>query len=190
MVENSCNNNFATWLDVNIQYKESYKKINSYITSNNAINPDDTSKKVELEIASGIRSDMSQMVRKTKQLTIYEYAALSQSDVIAAYLTKRQSEVALLRENYSFEEIAKKLGISQKTAFATYKQAVRKIEKYKKLNPLQIPIGLSPQQSEIYNLYFIKGYKPSVIAEKLNTSPATIKEQLKRIKSKVKRGTN
>lgn len=189
MVESSCNDNFATWLDVNIQYKESYEKINGYITNNSVFNMNDTNKKVQLEIASGIRSEMSEMIRKTKQLTIYEYAALSQSDIIAAGLTNRQKEVALLRKCYSFEDIANKLGISQKTAFATYKQAVRKIEKYKKLNLLQIPIGLSPQQSDIYNLYFIEGYKPATIAEKLNTSPATIKEQLKRIKSKTKRGT-
>ena len=188
MIKHSYNDNFATWIDINLQYKDSYEKINSYMISNNAINSNDTSKKVELEIASGIRSDMTEMVRKTKQLTIYEYAALSQSDIIAANLTKRQREVALLRKCYSFENIANKLGISQKTAFATYKQAVRKIEKYKKLNSLQIPIGLSPQQSEIYNLYFIEGYKPAKIAEKLDTTPATIKDQLKRIKGKIKRG--
>lgn len=190
MVKHSCDDNFSTWFDINLQYKGSYAKINNYITSNNVINPNDVSKKVELEIASGIRSDMAQMVRKTKQLTVYEYAALSQSDIIAANLTKRQREVASLRKFYSFEEIAEKLGISKKTAFATYNQAVRKIEKYRKLNSLQIPIGLSSQQSDIYNLYFIEGYKPAAIAEKLNITPATIKEQLKRIKSKIKRGTN
>lgn len=189
MVEDACKNKFDPWLDISIQYSESYEKINNYITRNKEDILEDVSKKVELEIASGIKSDMTEMVRKTKQLTIYEYAALSQSDIITAGLTNRQKEVALLRKCYSFEDIANKLKISQKTAFATYKQAVRKIEKYKKLNSLQIPIGLSPQQSEIYNLYYIEGYKPAAIAEKLNTSHATIKEQLKRIKSKTKRGT-
>lgn len=193
MVNHSCNDsndNFAAWIDINIQYKESYEKINSYIINKNAIDIDDTGKKVELEIAYGIRRDMTQMVRKTKQLSIYEYAALSQSDIVGANLTKRQREVALLRKCYSFEDIAKKLGISPKTAFATYKQAINKIEKCKKMTSLKMPIELSPQQIDIYTLYFIEGNKPAAIAKRLNISPVTIKEQLKRIKSKIKRGTN
>lgn len=185
MVEDS---RFSPWLDISVQYSDSYEKINSYINKRKEDALENTNKSVDLEIASGIRGDMSEMIRKTKQLTIYEYAALSQSDIIAAGLTNRQKEVTTLRKCYSFEDIAKKLGISQKTVFSTYKQAVRKIEKYKKLSSLQIPIGLSPQQSEIYNLYFIEGYKPAKIADKLDTTPATIKNQLKRIKGKIKRG--
>lgn len=186
MVEDS---RFSPWLDISVQYSDSYEKINSYINKRKEDALENTNKSVDLEIASGIRGDMSEMIRKTKQLTIYEYAALSQSDIIAAGLTNRQKEVATLRKCYSFEDIAKKLEISQKTVFSTYKQAVRKIERFKKLSTLQMPIDLSPQQTEIYKLYFIESYKPAAIAKKLNISAATIKEQLKRIKKKAKRGT-
>lgn len=187
MGQPSKDNNFSAWSDIHFQYRDSFEKISGYIETNSLTR--NTVKKVELEIAAGIKNDMAQMVKKTKHLTIYEYAALSQSDIMAAGLTEKQREVATLRKCFSFEDIADKLGISPKTAFAVYKQAVNKIEKFRMSASIQAPIKLSPQQADIYNLYFIEGYKPAVIAEKLNITAATTKEQLKRIKCKIKRGT-
>ncbi|SHJ41714.1 helix-turn-helix transcriptional regulator [Lutispora thermophila] len=186
MVKHSCNNVFSTWLDIYFQYKDSYDKINSFMVNNCDKVLDDINKKVELEIASGIRSDMLEMVRKTKQLTIYEYGAIAEEYIESSGLTKRQAEVVRLRKAYNFREIGKLLGISPEAVFKTYKQAIRKIENTMSAKRSDSIPGLSDQQSQIY-MYYKEGLKPKEIAERLGISRDVVKIQIKRINQK--RGT-
>lgn len=125
---------------------------------------------------------MDEKVKKTYELTMYEFGSISEKD-ISACLTDRQAQVVLLRQKMQIKEIAQLLGISPKTVYETYKEGLAKLIRFKNKAGAGLPAGLSEQQLEIYKLKQA-GCKPKEISKKLSISPETVYKQLNRIKQK------
>ncbi|MBO8161915.1 MAG: hypothetical protein H0Z24_09835 [Thermosipho sp. (in: Bacteria)] len=177
----------STWVELHVEYRESLKRVDRYRTCMRE-EKDDTERTagemVELELLGGMKSDLEEAVRELKRRTLYEFKTLSEEDLSNPILTERQREVARLRQSYSCTEVAKMLGISPKTVFTVYKQALRKIEKCKEQERKGVPTGLSPQQGKIYELYR-KGKTKSEISEILDISVSSVKTHLRHIKKKM-----
>jgi len=121
-----------SWIELYIGYRESLKKVDSCRTylKKQKNDADRTAlEKVKLELLGSMRGDLEEAVRELKKRTLYEFETLNENDLNNLVLTERQREIARLRQNYSCTEVAKMLGLSPKTVFAIYKQAIRKIEK-------------------------------------------------------------
>ncbi len=181
LVQHSEASKFSTWMDIHVSARKDHKAISRYVNQKNSKPVKDTADKVDLAIAREIERDMKEKVAKTWELTKYEYAALSEEDVKQAGLTERQREVVELRQQYSYKEVADKLGIEPITTYLTYTNAIDKIRKYKDKLSQDIPPKLTKQQVSIYQLYK-QGLKPAKIAKELGISNGTVRTQLSLIK--------
>jgi DNA-binding CsgD family transcriptional regulator len=173
--------NFSTWFDIYMSARKDRNSMSGYVTVKKA-EAQSADDEVNLSIARSMLRDMDEKVKKTLELTIYEYASISEED-IKACLTGRQAQVVMLKQNMNFMEIAEELGISCKTVYETYKKGILKLKRFKKRVESGLPPGLSKQQTEIYRLRQA-GCKPKEISIKLSISPETVYKQLNRIKQK------
>jgi len=135
------------------------------------------------ENLGSMAGDVTEIARILKQKVLYEFNSLSSDEL--ALLTDRQREIAELRQRYNYREIAEILGISPKTAFDVFQKAVRNIKKIKRQGEKGLPVGLSPQQEQIYILFWIKHRTKNEIAEIMQLSCNSVKTQIKRIKAKM-----
>ncbi|NSW92615.1 MAG: response regulator transcription factor [Firmicutes bacterium] len=183
--ELSSRQEWSSWVELCVEYKESCRKVNDYRTDlkgQNYAKGRTVLEKVELELLGSMMSDLEEAVRELRRKTLYEFGALNEDDLENPILTERQREVARLRQKYSCTEVASMLELEPSTVFRAYKQAIRKIEKYKEKEKEGIPPELSPQQSRIYILYK-RGIKPRAIAERIGTSYGNVRKQLSLIRN-------
>ena len=173
--------NFSPWFDIHMAARKDRTSLNGYITVKKA-EAQSTADEVNLSIARSMLRDMDEKVKKTLELTLYEFSSISEKD-IKVCLTGRQAQVVMLKQELTFTEIAKELGISTKTVYETYKEGIVKLKKLKERVDAGLPPGLSEQQIDIYKLQQ-SGCKPKEISSKLNISPETVYKQLNRIKQK------
>ena len=174
-------NIFCSWMDIHISARKDHKAIRGYVNQKNSKPVKDTADKVDLAIAREIERDMKEKVAKTWELTKNEYSSLSAEDIRLAGLTDRQREVVELRQQYSYKEVADKLGIEPITVYLTYTTAIDKIRKYKDKLSKDIPPNLTKQQIPIYQLYS-QGLKPAQISKQLGISNSTVWKQLSLIR--------
>lgn len=135
------------------------------------------------ENLGSMAADVTEIARILKEKVLYEFSSLSEDEL--ALLTDRQREIAELRQRYNYREIAEILGISPKTVFDVFQKAVRNVKKIKRQGEKGLPVGLSPQQEQIYILFWIKHRTKNEIAEIMQLSCNSVKTQIKRIKAKI-----
>ncbi len=169
-----------TNIDLYQEYKESRKGITDYKIANMLCL--DYARE---ENINEIIKDLNEVLKELKKRFVYE--SLKKEDLLEIKLTKRQEQIALLRQKYTCTEVANILGIPPSTVFITYNVVLNKVLRYKEKIKEKIPPVLSKQQIDIYFLY-IQGSKNAQIAEQLNISVDTVKTQLKRIKKKMNTG--
>lgn len=148
----------------------------------NEYNGDDSGFWSDKENLGSMAADVTEVARILKKKVLYEFSSLSEDEL--ALLTDRQREIAELRQRYNYREIAEILGISPKTVFDVFQKAVRNIKKIKHQGEKGLPVGLSPQQEQIYILYF-QGKKPKEIATAIGSTYSNIRYQLSVIKKKM-----
>lgn len=134
------------------------------------------------EIMGSMIRDLEDTARILKRKVFYEFGSLSEEEL--ALLTERQQQIAELRQSYSYAEIARMTGLRVDEVFHIFQQAVNKIKKIKRQRKENIPIGLSPQQEQIYIL-FNQGKKPKEIANLIGSSYSNVRKQLSIINKKV-----
>ncbi len=175
---------WSSWVELHVEYKESCRKVDEYRTGlkrKGYTKGGNVLEEVELELLGSMKNGLEEAVRELKRRTLYEFGTLNEDDVANPILTERQREVAGLRQRYSCSQVARMLGLSPKTVFTIYKQAVSKIEKFKERERENVPQELSPQQSQIYILYK-RGVEPKAIAEEIGTTYGNVRKQLSLIK--------
>jgi DNA-binding CsgD family transcriptional regulator len=184
--ELSSRQEWSSWVELHVEYKESCRKVDEYRAGRRQKDAAYRTalEEMELELLGSMKNDLEEAVRELRKRTLYEFGALNEEDLENPILTERQREVARLRQRHSCTEVAEMLGLSPKTVFAIYKQALRKIEKYREQEKAGIPPGLSPQQARIYKLYK-EGKDIINIAKKLGIGSNAVRMQLKRIKEKI-----
>ncbi|MBA1336481.1 MAG: hypothetical protein HPY66_2916 [Firmicutes bacterium] len=190
--ELSSRQEWSSWVELHVEYKDSCRKVDDYRTGlkgQNDAKGRTVLEEVELELLGSMKSDLTEAVRELKKRTLYEFGALNKDDLENSILTERQREVARLRQNHSCTEVASMLELEPSTVFRAYKQAIRKIEKYKEKEKEGIPPGLSPQQEKVYRLYQQRKTRRE-IAESLNISINSVKTHLRLIKKKAGGETN
>jgi DNA-binding NarL/FixJ family response regulator len=175
---------WSSWVELHVEYKESWRKVDEYRAGRRQKDAACRTalEETELELLGSMKSDLEETVRELRRKTLYEFGALNEDDLENPILTERQREVARLRQKYSCTEVASMLELEPSTVFRAYKQAIRKIEKYKEKEKEGIPPELSPQQSRIYILYK-RGIKPRAIAERIGTSYGNVRKQLSLIRN-------
>ncbi|WP_422445281.1 sigma factor-like helix-turn-helix DNA-binding protein [Thermoanaerobacterium sp. DL9XJH110] len=171
---------WASWSEMEEQYREgalALKKVRERMKAD-----DYQGTVADREIMGGMIRDLEDTRRVLKTKVLYEFGSLSENELVL--LTDRQREIAELRQRYNYREIAEILGISPKTAFDVFQKAVRNVKKIKRQGEKGLPIGLSPQQEQIYILSR-QGKSPKEIAEIIGCDYRSIHTQLKRISKKV-----
>ncbi|HHW01676.1 MAG TPA: response regulator transcription factor [Thermoanaerobacterales bacterium] len=174
---------WSSWSELEESYKGTVlaleearaRLINEYKGENNSFWSDK-------ENLGSMVADVTEVARILKQKVLYEFNSLSAEEL--AFLTDRQREIAELRQRYNYYEIAQMTGLRPDEAFHIFQQAVAKIKKIKHWQENNIPLGLSPQQEQIYILYR-QGKKTKEIAEMLKTSCSNVRYQLTTIKKKL-----
>lgn len=169
---------WSSWATLEEQYRESGEKLKK--AKEKIKDRNDTCSLVDKEVIGGMIGEVNETRRIIKRKVMYELNSLSDEEL--SLLTGKQREIAELRQRYTYTEIAKMLGMSSKTIFTIFKQAVRKVKKAKRQRSEGIPVGLSPQQEKIYILYFKKGMECRQIAEKLGTSYGNVRKQMSKIR--------
>lgn len=171
---------WSSWSELEESYKGTVlalkearaRLINEYKGENNSFWSDK-------ENLGSMIADVTEVARILKKKVMYEFNSLSEAEL--ELLTDRQREIAELRQRYNYREIAEILGISPKTAFDVFQKAVRNIKKIKHQGEKDLPVGLSPQQEQIYMLYS-QGKKPKEIANIIGTTSGNVSKQLSLIR--------
>lgn len=175
-------NEWSSWTSLKNEYKISYRNIDRFSSQERN---ERRGCKASLEVASNIKSELRGIIKELEKKCLYEWDALSKDEVINVKLSERQRQIAELRQHYTIRQISKMLNIEQKTVFNTYYEALKKIEKYLRLNKKERKIQtLSNQQRKIY-LMLVEKRTSKEIIEKLGISKDTLKVQKKRIELKL-----
>lgn len=168
---------WSSWSEMEDQYREGALALK---TVRDRLKAEDYQGTVaDREIMGSMIRDLEDTARVLKRKVFYEFGSLSEDEL--ALLTDRQRQIAELRQRYNYREIAEILGISPKTVFDVYQKAVKNIKKIRHQKKQKIPLGLSPQQEQIYLLYS-QGKKPKEIANIIGTSSGNVSKQLSLIR--------
>ncbi|MBS3950290.1 MAG: hypothetical protein KGZ53_06480 [Peptococcaceae bacterium] len=139
---------------------------------------------VDRVLLSSMSSSTAMVLKELNKKMRYDFETLSENEL--CLLTGRQKEIATLRQTHSCKEIAEALTLTTPAVYNIYKQAVRKIWKIRAQQQQNLPIGLSPQQQQIYRLCCSELRTADEAAAILEIRPQAVREQLKRIRGKNK----
>ncbi|MDN5332136.1 MAG: hypothetical protein PWP45_1361 [Tepidanaerobacteraceae bacterium] len=171
---------WSSWSEMEQQYREGALALK---TARERLKDEDYYGTIaDREIMGSMIRDLEDTARILKRKVLYEFSSLSEDEL--ALLTDRQRQIAELRQRYSYAEIARMTGLRADEVFHIFQQAVNKIKKIKRQRKENIPIGLSPQQEQIYIL-FNQGKKPKEIANLIGSSYSNVRKQLSIINKKV-----
>lgn len=181
--------NSTSWADLHAEYKEGYRSLEELKRRRTGTSSlVDT---VDCELAGSMMGEMAATIRELKNRSLYEYNSISMEDINnSAYgLTERQKEIATLRQNKDYNEVAKILNLSPSAVYIQFNRILEKIlNRKEQVRRIGKPIGLSEQQEDVYIRYFLRGMKPKEIASDMKISVDVVKMCLHRIKSKQKTG--
>ncbi|MDK2920145.1 MAG: hypothetical protein PWQ37_2878 [Candidatus Petromonas sp.] len=176
---------WGTWAEIKVQYNQSLKKIEYFISDIKDKQSKDINDEVQLEIAGSIKSDLKNMVKEMEKKALYEFNTLDRKELEELNLTDKQMQIALFRQKYSsYTKIAEILDMNPGTVFKIYKSVLHKVIKFKEKQNKYGLEQLSPQQKEIYILKQ-QGKTKSEIAKRLGISINSVKTQYRRIKEKI-----
>ncbi len=176
--------NSSSWVDLTAEYKESYRSLEELKRRRKGTGS--TEDTVDCELAGSMMGELAATIKELKDRSLHEFNSISVEDILnPAYgLTGRQRQIALLRQEMNYYEIANRLNLDPSSVFETFKRSISKILKLKKQEQNSIPIGLSSQEEAVYIFYFHDKLRPKDIADKMDVSINTVKGYIKRIKQK------
>lgn len=180
--DTSVNREWLTWTSLKNEYKKSSEKIQKYIDKEKNM----TNKcKAQIEIAGSIKSDLNSMISELEKRCLYEYNTMSLEDIKNCGLTDKQKQIAVLRQKKSIKEISIILDIEPCTVYLSYKEALKKIEKYLSLKEVDKEFNLLSDQQRRILMLKRHGKKDKEITSELGITINSLKTQKRRIKSKL-----
>lgn len=181
-ISNSDREQWSSWTKLKNEYIKSTRKIKKYIAKEK--NKSNICK-ANLEIAGSIISDLDFMIKDLEKKCLYEYNTMSQEDINNCNLTERQKQIAMLRQKNSISNISIMLNLEPSTVYLTYKEALRKIDRYLKLEKEEKQLNiLSEQQKKIF-LMKRQGMADKEIITNLGITINSLKTQKRRIREKL-----
>lgn len=181
-ISNSDREQWSSWTNLKKEYIKSTRKIKKYIAKEK--NKSNICK-ANLEIAGSIISDLDFMVKDLEKKCLYEYNTMSQEDINNCNLTERQKQIAMLRQKNSISNISIMLNLEPSTVYLTYKEALRKIDRYLKLEKEEKQLNLLSEQQKKIFLMKRQGMADKEIITNLGITINSLKTQKRRIREKL-----
>lgn len=181
-ISNSDREQWSSWTKLKNEYIKSTRKIKKYIAKEK--NKSNICK-ANLEIAGSIISDLDFMIKDLEKKCLYEYNTMSQEDISNCNLTERQKQIAMLRQKNSISNISKMLNLEPSTVYLTYKEALRKIDRYLKLEKEEKQLNLLSEQQKKIFLMKRQGMADKEIITNLGITINSLKTQKRRIREKL-----
>lgn len=139
---------------------------------------------IDRVLLGSMSSSTAAALKELNKKMRFDFETLSENEL--CLLTGRQKEIATLRQKHSYKEIAETLTLTTPAVYNIYKQAVRKIWKIRAQRQQNLPVGLSPQQQQVYRLCYSELRTVEEAAAILETSLQVVHKQLQRIREKDK----
>lgn len=172
------------WIDMGSEYRKSIRKIREYRLRLKKKNDRTINDALDIELVGNIESDLRMTIGEINKRKCLDLR-ISEQDMQLVKLTDRQRQIIVLcQDQYSYSEIAQKLGITRQSVTDTYLKTFKKIRKAKEQKKNGMIPGLSDKEQKVYQLHK-KGFKNSQIAEKLNTSTNYVSKTISKIKKNI-----